>query len=548
MREIMERKNVIYTILNKNDNLTPFPYPPLYQENDMDYICFTNQNKINSKFWKIKYIQDMENTNLESYLTQYNKKFFLASNQILVGNLLNKNNIDENSIITVPKINEIPEITFDKKNFIPTKDENGQYLYKENPLYTDGPYHGRKLLLTIGVPVSNQIDTIERCLFHIKPLLQELASELLVINTGSNDGTLDICKAYGARIIDFPWCNNMSFVRNTGIFHAYGDWYLSIDDDEWFENVEDILSFFQSGTYLNYQAATYMQRNYHTSSGETYSDSPALRMAQITPNLHFEGRIHDQLILPEELTPYQLTSYVHHYGFIRDKLEKNHEKYIRNTSNLLYDIYEYPESLRYNYQLAKEFNSYRLYKEACAFLFRGLSIEKETPNAFYKKNHAVHLLATLYNAKDKKLFHMGKFIEKNYPLSLAERAFIHHIQADLGLQLHLSPNEILGHIRAYEMFQLQFEKNPNDSILYSDIGIETCTNPQFQMDANVIAFCAHCQANHTLQALKILKKIVPEKILWQKDNFRFYCLNGPIEVQEEAAKRYPKNQKEESNK
>ena len=32
----MERKNVIYTILNKNDNLTPFPYPPLYQENDMD--------------------------------------------------------------------------------------------------------------------------------------------------------------------------------------------------------------------------------------------------------------------------------------------------------------------------------------------------------------------------------------------------------------------------------------------------------------------------------------------------------------------------------
>ncbi len=192
------------------------------------------------------------------------------------------------------------------------------------------------MLLTIGVPVSNQIDTIDMCLSHVRPLLDELDAELVVIDTGSTDGTIEVCKSYGARIFQFPWCDNMSAVRNEAMYHARGEWYLSIDDDEWFEDVEDILGFFQSGMYRKCDTATYIQRNYQVKSGKLYNDNHTLRMARITPELHFEGRIHDYMIVPKKARNCQLFSYSHHYGFITDDREKARKKYIRNATILLY--------------------------------------------------------------------------------------------------------------------------------------------------------------------------------------------------------------------
>ena len=62
--------------------------------------------------------------------------------------------------------------------------------------------------------VSNQIDTIERCLSHIQPLLDQLPSELLVINTGSTDGTIEICKKYGAINKSIVMCIGKNLVRS----------------------------------------------------------------------------------------------------------------------------------------------------------------------------------------------------------------------------------------------------------------------------------------------------------------------------------------------
>lgn len=169
-----------------------------------------------------------------------------------------------------------------KKNLIPTKDEEGHYIYEKNPVYTGGNYEGREYLLTIGMPVSNQITMIERCLSHIQPLLERLDAELVIADTGSTDGTIEVCRKYGARVIDFPWCNNMSAARNAVLHSARGLWYLSIDDDEWFENTDEIAEFFESGKYKNYNMASYIQRNYMDQTGDDYMDFHAARMVKIT--------------------------------------------------------------------------------------------------------------------------------------------------------------------------------------------------------------------------------------------------------------------------
>lgn len=179
---IKEGKKVIYLRLSKERGQRDFLYPPVYRDENTDYLCFTDDSTLTSTAWQIQQVENIMTADLEPFLKKYNTRWELMPNQIQMGSLWD-GHLWEN-LVTVPALEELPGVHLDFDKFEPTSDENGKYLYRKNPVYYDGKYNGRPLLLTIGVPVSNQIDTIERCLSHIKPLLEELDSELLVIDTG----------------------------------------------------------------------------------------------------------------------------------------------------------------------------------------------------------------------------------------------------------------------------------------------------------------------------------------------------------------------------
>lgn len=104
----------------------------------------------------------------------------------------------------------------------------------------------KPLLLTISLLVSNRIDTIRKCMDSIKPILDSIPSELIVVDTGSTDGSIDIVREYTDNIVSFDWCDDFAAARNAGLEHAKGEWFLYLDDDEWFEDVTTIIDFFQS--------------------------------------------------------------------------------------------------------------------------------------------------------------------------------------------------------------------------------------------------------------------------------------------------------------
>ena len=106
-----------------------------------------------------------------------------------------------------------------------------------------------KLQLTISLLVSDRKETLKRCLDSILPLLEEINSELIVVFTGKNPDILETVKQYTSHIIPFTWCNDFSKARNAGLIEAKGEWFLYLDDDEWFENVNEIIQFFKSGEY-----------------------------------------------------------------------------------------------------------------------------------------------------------------------------------------------------------------------------------------------------------------------------------------------------------
>ncbi|WP_181363014.1 glycosyltransferase family 2 protein [Sulfoacidibacillus thermotolerans] len=88
--------------------------------------------------------------------------------------------------------------------------------------------------------VKNEELTIRRCLES----LQGIADEIIVVDTGSTDKTMEIVQSFGCTIIQHEWQNDFSSARNAGITQAKGDWILVIDADEFVERL-DREKFFQ---------------------------------------------------------------------------------------------------------------------------------------------------------------------------------------------------------------------------------------------------------------------------------------------------------------
>ncbi len=230
-----------------------------------------------------------------------------------------------------------------------------------------------KLPLTISLLASNRISTLERCLDSLKPLLLQVPAELIIVFTGTDIRIRQVAQRYTNQIIPFTWCDNFSAARNTGLKHAKGEWFLYLDDDEWFDDVTEICEFFRSGEYQHYNFAAYVQRNYLNQEGSRHVDAVVYRMARRHSGLYFEGSIH------EELRPYLLPcklfqSYVHHYGYIKNTAEKRGSKALRNIPLLLKEIEKQPNHTKNYVQLAQEYCTQEQWDQAEDLCRKGRSV------------------------------------------------------------------------------------------------------------------------------------------------------------------------------
>lgn len=190
-----------------------------------------------------------------------------------------------------------------------------------------------EIKLTIGILVSNRIRHIRAVMEGIKPLLNAIPSELIAIDTKGTetDGSLEIVREYTDKIYSFVWCDDFSAARNVCLEHANGEWFMYLDDDEVFEDVQEIIEFFKSDACNQYLSASYHIRNY--SEDGSYSVAVAERMVRRTANTRFTGRIHERL--NEFFQPNKVfASFVHHYGYAFETAEEAEAHQKRNVSLL----------------------------------------------------------------------------------------------------------------------------------------------------------------------------------------------------------------------
>jgi glycosyltransferase involved in cell wall biosynthesis len=81
-------------------------------------------------------------------------------------------------------------------------------------------------MVSVAIITKNEEDNIGDCLESVK-----WADEIIVVDSGSDDGTADICERYGVRLYTEPW-KGFSAQKNSAIEKATNDWILSLDADE----------------------------------------------------------------------------------------------------------------------------------------------------------------------------------------------------------------------------------------------------------------------------------------------------------------------------
>lgn len=82
--------------------------------------------------------------------------------------------------------------------------------------------------ISLCMIVRNEAPIIERVLAGAKAF----CNELIVVDTGSTDGTQDLARAMGAKVFNFPWINDFAAARNYSFSLASGDWILWLDADD----------------------------------------------------------------------------------------------------------------------------------------------------------------------------------------------------------------------------------------------------------------------------------------------------------------------------
>lgn len=85
--------------------------------------------------------------------------------------------------------------------------------------------------LSVAVMTRDEAQKLDRCLASIKGFVDEV----VVLDTGSKDDSIEVAKSHGARVESIVWPDSFSEGLNALLALVKTDWTLRMDSDEWFE-------------------------------------------------------------------------------------------------------------------------------------------------------------------------------------------------------------------------------------------------------------------------------------------------------------------------
>ncbi len=148
-----------------------------------------------------------------------------------------------------------------------------------------------KPVLSLCMIVRNEADVLERCLRSVEPVVDEM----VIIDTGSTDGTVGIAKQYGARVKQVDWQDDFARARNIGIELARGEWVLILDADEELNLAgEDVLRL--RGLLERVDCEAYICNIMSELEDGQQVRHESVRLWRNRAAYRFEGAVHEQIL------------------------------------------------------------------------------------------------------------------------------------------------------------------------------------------------------------------------------------------------------------
>ena len=238
---------------------------------------------------------------------------------------------------------------------------------------------------------KNEESNIENCINNLK----QVVDEIIVVDTGSVDNTIQIAEELGASVYQHKWENDFSKAKNSALEHATGDWIIFLDADEYFR--EDSIPKIRSAIQMvhsdqNTDGIQCELINVDIDNNKTISMNETLRIFRNNKHFRFINRIHEEIRNDGNLlkcAAMRNEIVIIHTGYsaslVQKKAERNLELLLKNKEDEKSSYY-----LAMTYKTLKDFdNAYKYAEQALT--------EQEISSAdfFAYKMHLLRIAITM---------------------------------------------------------------------------------------------------------------------------------------------------------
>ncbi|AOT69322.1 tetratricopeptide repeat-containing glycosyltransferase family 2 protein [Geosporobacter ferrireducens] len=247
--------------------------------------------------------------------------------------------------------------------------------------------------LSLCVITKNEEKNLSRCIESAK----NIVDEIIIVDTGSTDRTVEIAESYGARIFYYPWNDNFSDAKNFAFCQAKGSWILTMDADEALSSVDKykilpLLDNEDIDIYL-FHTLSYMG----SSPGVDTASNLNIRLMRNHKGYQYKGAIHEQICnVNQQLIDKRKVKIediiVYHYGYL-DKAVAEKNKAGRNMKILERLLREDPEDNFHLFNMGNEYLRLREFEKALEYYRR--AYRKFMPGLAHSPKLLLKLVMTL---------------------------------------------------------------------------------------------------------------------------------------------------------
>ncbi len=332
----------------------------------------------------------------------------------------------------------------------------------------------RQPTISLCMIVRDEERVLEACLQSAKPWFDEI----IVVDTGSRDRTVEIAQQQGARVFHFPWCDDFSAARNESLRHATGEWVFWMDADDTLPA--------ECGAKLRELAVLAEERTtgfivqvqIPAAPGEVgFTIVDHVKLFRNRPELRFTGRIHEQILEPIHKTGGRVErsdAFVVHSGYDYSPVGQE-KKRVRDLTLLEKDLADRPAHPFVLFNIGMTAYHMKDYAKAIDALEQCLQMSKPQESTVRK---VYAMLAGCYSEQRqfeaaKAYIERGLAIYPHDPELLFRAGAIYRELGDLERAAHsyvtLLTHREQGHVDSLDVTMTGFKAHHNLALIYQDM-------------------------------------------------------------------------------